>query len=372
MGKGGGRVTLLSTLAFLFVLGILVLVHEFGHFIVARMFKVRVEIFSIGFGKKIFSLKKRDTEYRISLVPLGGYVKLAGENPTEARKGEDWEMLSKSPGERAAIVSAGPIFNYLIAFVLFSLVFFVGIPTPTTMVGEVGSGYPAEKAGLQKGDRIIAVDGKEVKFWEDLSSLIHSKTEGRQIELEIQRNEQNFTVSIIPKVELTKNIFGEDIKIGLVGITQSNEEKIARYGFLESIQLGAKYIVLITKGFCFAFYRIILGKMSVRASFGGPILIFQLAGRAAESGFMKLLFMTAVLSVNLAIINLFPIPVLDGGHLLFLFFEKLKGKPASIRVQEIAMRIGLSLLVTLMIFVFYNDLARIGFFEKVISFIKGK
>lgn len=356
----------------MFVLGVLVLVHECGHFLVAKLLRVRVEVFSIGFGKKLFSVKKGETEYRISLVPLGGYIKLSGDNPEEKRDGKSWEFLSKTTGERAAIVAAGPAFNYLIAFLLFTLVFFFGVPTLTTKIGELKENYPAQTAGIEVGDRILSVDGKKVEFWDELSANIYEKTQEKEVSIKILRKDKVLELSLVPNVETTKNIFGDDIKIGLIGIMPAQETKILRFGLIASVKNGAKRIIILTKMTYFALYRMTIGKMSVRDSLAGPVVIFKITGEAAKMGFVYLLQIMASLSVSLAIINLFPIPVLDGGHLLFLLCEKIRGKPVSMKVQEIAARIGLSMLVVLMIFVFYNDLVRIGAFEKAFRFLTGK
>jgi len=359
---------LLSTVAFIFVLGVLVLVHEVGHFIAAKMTGVRVEVFSIGFGKKLWSFKKADTEYRISLIPLGGYVKPAGENPEEKRDGAPWEFLSKPVGIRAAIVAAGPVFNYLVAFIIFAFVFFIGVPTLTTKVGALEDGYPAQKAGIQKGDRIISVNGEKIKFWEELSASIQDKTDNKPVVLELQRKDKIFSLKIIPKVENIKNIFGDDVKIALIGVAPSEETTIVKYGFLKSISAGANRVVLLTKMTYFALYKMAIGQMSVRDSLSGPIRIYKITGEAAKLGFVYLLQIMATLSISLGIINLFPIPVLDGGHLLFLLCEKIKGKPVSLKVQEIATRIGFSMLIVLMVFVFYNDLMKIGAIDKIADF----
>ena len=363
---------MLSTLAFIFVLGVLVLVHECGHFIVAKLLRVRVEVFSIGFGKKLFGIKRGDTEYCISLVPLGGYIKLSGDNPEEKRDGKSWEFLSKTPSERAAIVAAGPAFNYFAAFLLFSLVFFLGVPNLTAKIGELKDNYPAQMAGIQVGDRVLSVDGKKVEFWEELSATIYEKNKEEKISLKIQRQDKVFDLSLVPKVETTKNIFGDDIKIGLIGIMPAQETKIVRFGLIASVQKGAQRIITITKMTYFSLYRMAIGKMSMRESLAGPVVIFKITGQAARLGFIYLLQIMATLSVSLAIINLFPIPVLDGGHLLFLLYEKIRGKSASMKTQEIATRIGLSMLIVLMVFVFYNDLVRIGAFEKALGFLTGK
>lgn len=358
---------MLSTLTFAFILGVLVLVHECGHFIIAKLVKVRVEIFSIGFGKKLFGIKKGDTDYRISLVPLGGYIKMAGDNPEEDRQGRSWEFLSKPVGKRAMIVFAGPLFNYIIAFLLFTLIFIIGFPSLTAKIGEVKEGYPAETAGIIAGDRVISVDGKDVELWEDFSDLIHAKTSGENVSLRIERGEQVVTLDVRPKVEVLKNLFGEDIKVGLIGVGPADETKLISYGFGKAVQLGAQRIVALTKVTYLAFFNMVIGKISMK-ELAGPVSIFKISGDAAKMGFVAVLHLMAVLSINLAIINLFPIPVLDGGYLFFLLLEKIKGKPLSIKTQEIAMRIGMSLLAVLMIFVFYNDFNRVGILEKIAGF----
>ncbi|MBU1043011.1 MAG: RIP metalloprotease RseP [Candidatus Omnitrophica bacterium] len=358
---------IVSSGAFVFVLGALVFVHEFGHFIVAKLVKVRVDVFSLGFGKTLWSFKKGDTEYRISMIPLGGYVKPAGENPEEERKGEPWEFLSKTPGERAAIIAAGPLFNYICAFLLLIMVYFSGVPNLTSTIGMVKENYPAATAGLKANDKIISVDGKQVKYWDELSAAIHAKTEEVPVEIQVQRLNEIFSISLIPQVETVKTLLGEDKKIALIGIGPSDDVEVIKYGFIGSISEAAKQVVFRTKMIFFALYQMICGKISPR-EMAGPVGIFQITGRAAQLGFIYLLDLMALLSINLAIINLFPIPVLDGGHLLFLAWEKIRGKQASLKVQEIATRIGFSMLMLLMVLVLFNDLNRIGLFEKIFSF----
>jgi regulator of sigma E protease len=357
---------LLSTVAFLFVLGVLVFVHELGHFIVAKLVKVRVEVFSLGFGKPLWKFKKGDTEYRISMIPFGGYVKPAGENPEEPRKGEPWEFLSKPVGQRAAIIAAGPLFNYICAFLLLVLVYFVGVPNLTSRIGLVKEGYPAYEVGLKENDKIVSVDGQKVQLWDQLSQIIHEKTEQKPVTLEVQRDAKLINVSVVPKVESIKTLLGEDKKIALIGIGPSDETQVVRYGFFSSIREGAQQVVFRTKMIFFALYQMCAGKISPR-EMAGPVGIFQITGHAAKLGFIYLLDLMALLSINLAIINLFPIPVLDGGHLVFLLWEKIRGRPASLKVQETATRIGFSLLMVLMVLVLFNDLSRIGLFEKVLE-----
>ncbi|MCP4649316.1 MAG: RIP metalloprotease RseP [PVC group bacterium] len=363
---------MLSTIAFIFVLSILVVVHEFGHFIVAKLMKVRVETFSVGFGKKLISFTRGDTEYCVSAIPLGGYVKMSGDNPEEERQGNSWEFLSKPVGERAAIVAAGPLFNYIFAFIVFSIVFFIGFSVPTAKIGEIVADYPAQTAGVQEGDRIVSIAGENVKTWDELSAIIQQKTQNIPVSFEIERKNILQNVMITPKVIEEKNLFGEDIKIGVIGIRQSSEVTLVRFGVGESVIKGAQQVWMVTHVTYKMLSKVFTGQMSMRKSIAGPIGIFKITGDAAKTGFSSLLQIMALLSVSLAIINLFPIPVLDGGHLVFMFIEKIKGKPVSIKTQEVATRIGFALLLALMVFTVYNDLLRYDFFQKVCGFFTKK
>ena len=280
-------------------------------------------------------------------------------------------MSAKPIGQRAAIIFAGPLFNYLIAFFLFSLIFFIGMPTATSRIGNVKADYPAAGAGLQKGDLITAINGKKIQYWHELAENIQKHTDAHDVELTIDRGGAMLKKVLVPKVEEMPNIFGEKVKIGLIGVEAGSETRILRYGLFKSVGMGAKQVVDLTRMTYFAFYRMILGKMSFRDSFGGPVLIFKATGEAAREGFIYLLNLMAALSVSLAIINLLPLPVIDGGHLLFLLVEKVKGAPVSVKTLEIANKIGMSFILALTLFVFYNDLMKIGFFDKIIRLFSG-
>ncbi len=338
--------------------------HEFGHFIIAKLSGVRVEVFSIGFGRRIFGVKRGETDYRLSLVPLGGYVKMAGDNPEEKLQGQQWEFLSQPAGKRALIIAAGALFNFFTAFILFALVFFIGMPKLTSMVGDVVEDYPAAEAGIKVGDRIVAVNGEDVRFWDELSAIIHEETTGKAVRLEIEREERAFTVEVIPRVEQTKTLLGDSISLGLIGIAPAQDTETVNYGVFESIFRGAERVFMLTRMTLLSLYRMLVGRISARESLAGPVLIYQITGEAARLGITYLLQIMAALSVSLGVINLMPVPVLDGGHLLFILIEKIRGRPLSLRAQEIASRIGLSLLIALMLFVFYNDLTRVGVFNK--------
>ena len=348
--------TILSTII---VLGILVFVHELGHFLLAKRLGVGVLTFSLGFGKKLIGKKIGETQYQIAAVPLGGFVKLIGENPEEEVKEEDrHRSFSFQPiWKRILIVSAGPFFNFLLAAALFSSINLFGIPFYPSKLGEVSPGLPAEKAGLKKGDVILSIDGEEVSRWDDLSKIIRN-SKGKDLLLKGKRNSEIFEIKITPKLSTQKNLFGEEIQTFIIGITPTDEIIVQKVGPLEAMGRGLSQtwqgIELTIVSIIKLIQRVIPAK-----TIGGPILIAQLAGEQARRGLLSLVLFTAILSINLGVINLFPIPILDGGHFLFLGLEAVLRKPISIKKMEIAQQIGLIFIILLMLFAFYNDLIRI-------------
>lgn len=360
---------MLSLISFLAVLSVLVLIHEFGHFIAAKRLGVRVEKFSFGFGPKIFSIRRGDTEYLISAIPLGGYVKMAGDEPGEELKGEKWEFLSRKISERFRIIFAGPLLNYILAFLVFSVIFMFGSPTLTTEVGSLLKDYPAEKSGIVAGDKILRVDEKQVKYWEDVTAIIHKHTEGT-IRLTLARKDKVFDVEVQPVIKEVKDIFGSNTKIALLGIAPSQNIENVRYGFFQSFGMGFKKLMDLTGLTYKALWFMITGKMSLKESVTGPIGIFIITGKAAEMGFIYLAHLIGLLSASLAIFNLLPLPVLDGGHILFLLIEKLRGKPLSNKTQEVISNVGVSLLILLTVFIFYNDIMKFGIFDFLGKFFK--
>ncbi len=355
---------MISILAFIFVFGILIFIHELGHFLLAKKNGVRVEKFSFGFGPRLWGKKIGNTEYLISAVPLGGYIRMAGDELGKARKGAPWEYLSKTCGQRAQIVAFGPILNYLLAFLLFSFVFIVGVPAPTTKVGEVLEDYPAGEAGIRKDDVILAVDGEKVEYWQEMAMIIHQKTSPEQTVLDIKRGDEVFKIKLMPKIEESKDIFGQKTKIGLIGISSSDELAKIKYGWGKSLYKGGEKLLTLSGFTCKALWFILTRRLSLRESVTGPIGIFYFTGRAAELGFIYLLNLMGLLSMSLAIFNFLPLPVLDGGHLLFLVLEKFRKRPVSVKAQELATQAGMILLFALMIFVIYNDLTRFGVWDK--------
>ena len=351
----------LSRLDYIFwavlVLGVLIFVHELGHFLVAKRAGVSVLKFSLGFGPKIAGFTRGGTEYLLSAIPLGGYVKMLGEDPKEEVADLERSFSAKPIGWRSLIILAGPGSNFLLAIAIFWVVFMVGVPTLTTKVGEVMEGFPAREAGLLQGDRIAAIEGRPIEKWEELAKQIH-QSPGRPVRLTVEREGKRFDVTVAPKATKQKNLFGEEQEIGLLGIAPAEEfltertNPITAFGRAVYKTYDLSVLILITFG------KLLQGVVPAK-TIGGPLLVAQMAGEQARLGILNLLFFTALLSINLAILNLLPIPILDGGHLFFALIEAARGKPVSLKKREMAQQVGLVLLVALMIFAFYNDIFRL-------------
>ncbi|HEV8721140.1 MAG TPA: RIP metalloprotease RseP [Candidatus Binatia bacterium] len=345
-------------------LGLLIVFHEFGHFLLAKLSGVGVLTFSVGFGPKLWVKKKGETEYAISAFPLGGYVKMVGEDPDEEVQQADIEksFAHKSLLKRIAIVVAGPGFNLLLAVFLFMVVFtFYGVPVMSTQVSGVEKGSPAERAGIAKGDRILAIDGDAVKEWEELSKKIKGSG-GRALNLQIRRGEETKNIAVQPTQKEGRNIFGERKDDWIIGIGSqvSIEKGNPGLAVVKAVYHTYDYAKLTLM----AFYKMLLGDVSPR-NIGGPILIAQMAGQQAQEGLGSFLAFLAVLSINLGVLNLLPVPVLDGGHLLFFLVEAVIRKPVAVKYREVAQQVGICLLALLMVYAFYNDIVR--FFEKQVG-----
>jgi regulator of sigma E protease len=348
-----------SVLAFVVVLAVLIFVHELGHFLVARWCGVRVLTFAIGFGPTLASRRRGATEYALKAIPLGGYVKMFGEESDAELTPEEKAVAfsHKTVWQRMAIVFAGPLFNLLTAVVIFCGVFLWGVPVLTSQVGEVQADSAAAEAGIQTEDAITAIDGRPISEWEEIRTVVQ-ELGGKTLTLTVERDGRTRTLSVTPRRTTTQNIFGEDIQVWLIGISPKGTFVTQRHGPIEAVRLGVVRTYEITRLTVLGIIKLIQRTIP-SDTIGGPILIAQMAGEQADEGLMNILLFVALLSVNLGILNLLPIPVLDGGHLVFLGAEAVMGRPVSVRVREVAQQAGLFVLLALMAFAFYNDIMRL-------------
>lgn len=343
--------------------GFLIFIHELGHFLFAKISGVKVLKFSLGFGPTVIGKKFCETEYVISAVPLGGYVKMLGQEDigeieNESETAERERSFRYQPAyKRVLIILAGPVFNLLTAVVIFFFVFLAGVPTLLPTIGEVMPDTPAAKVMLQKGDKITAINGAPIKQWAEMTDIIHSSP-GKRLELTVERNGALLNVSVTPESKKMKDLFGEEREVGLIGLKPSGETFTVKEnlpGAINSAVLKTWDISALT---VLGMIKLIQRIVPVE-TIGGPILIFQLAEKQATAGALSYFIFAAVISINLGILNLLPIPVLDGGHIFFLGLEAIRKKPLSERSLLIAQRVGLALLVMLMMFAMYNDIFRI-------------
>ncbi len=361
-------------------LGVLIFVHELGHFLIAKLFNVKVEKFSLGFGPKLFGKQYGETEYLVSAFPLGGYVKMFGEGdfvengknnekseadgsetepapaPTFTEEEKQRSFAHKPPLARIAIVMAGPVFNLIFAWVAFIILCTMGVPTYTGKIGEVMKDKPAARAGVLKNDVITSINGKVVAQWEDVSDRI-SENKGQPVALTVKRGNQELQFTITPEPRVTKNIFGEKVNGYAIGVVMSGESVTKYYTPLQAIGKGTTQTIKVIELTIMS-----LVKMAQRVipldTVGGPIMIVKMAGEQASAGGASFLAFMALLSINLGILNLLPVPILDGGHLFFYFWELVFRRPVKREVREYAQQIGLALLLGLMVLAFYNDIVR--------------
>jgi len=357
-----------TLVSFVVVLGVLIFVHELGHFLFAKLFGVKVLKFSLGFGPKVLGRVIGETEYLLSAFPLGGYVKMYGENPEESAESSDETDRSfahKPVWNRFFIILAGPLFNLLFSVFIFFLIFlFMGVPEnmdkdlQSTTVGSVSQESPASRAGFEPGDVIVGIDDDLVSKWNDVLYTV-KESGGNELRFVVLRDGEKMTLPVTPAVDTVKNIFGEEVEqrfmIGIVKEELIENVPVGLFGALKAGILQTWMFIYLT----FMGIIKIIQNVVPASELGGPILIAQLAGEQARAGWLNFAHFMGLLSVNLGILNLLPIPVLDGGHLVFLSIEAIRRKPMNERAQIVAQQVGIALLGTLMIFVFYNDILRI-------------
>ena len=358
---------------FLFVLTIVVFFHELGHFLVARRVGVKILVFSIGFGPELLGFNDRHgTRWKLSAIPLGGYVKFFGDEnaasvpdqaAVQAMSEEDrrQSFFYKSVGRRAAVVAAGPIANFIQAIVIFAGVFmFYGKPATSARVDSVQAGSAAAVAGFKPADIILSIDGQPIKTFADMQRIV-SGSAGRTLEVAVNRGGETLVLKAKPELKEIKDSFGNAHRIGVLGIGRSmagEDLKIERAPPLEAVKLGVEETWFVVERTLSYIGGVIAGRESAD-QLGGPIRIAQVSGQVATVGIVALVHLTAVLSVSIGLLNLFPIPLLDGGHLLFYAIEMLRGRPLSDRAQELGFRIGLAIVLMLMIFATFNDIVHL-------------
>lgn len=366
---------------FLVLLTVLVFVHELGHYSIARWCGVRVEVFSIGFGPELFGFTASSgTRWKVSAIPLGGYVKMFGENQPAGERNDAKSRLSeeqrsvsfhhKPLGQRAAIVFAGPFANYLFAIIILAAMFtFYGQPTSPTNVGKVLPNSAAEKAGFQPGDIIRSIDGAEIERFQEIQQKVRIAP-GETLIVTVERTGRRMDLTVIPEVVDHTDRFGNKQRIGRLGIQgTATEQVMVRYDPVTSTWKAVVESVVLTKSIFKAVGQIITGARGTD-ELGGPLRIAKVTGDLYQVGIDWVLTLAAILSLNLALINLFPIPMLDGGHLMFYAFEAIRGRPLGERVQEYGFRIGIALVLALMVFVTWNDLVElhvIDFFVDLVT-----
>ncbi len=348
-----------SIISVIILLGILIFVHELGHFLVAKRLGVGVLKFSLGFGPRLIGKKMGETEYVISAIPLGGYVKLLGEAGDEELTPEDERrsFQNQSVYKRIAIVVAGPIFNFLLAIIAFSIIYTIGVPTLTSRVGGVQDGAAAAQAGIKEGDVILAIDGEDALYWSDLAEIIRN-SKGKDLKITIERDNKISDLYVKPEAVKGTNIFGEEVASYKIGIASSPETVKVRLNPFKAIIEGAEQTWWFTKLTYVSIAKIVQRVISP-STLGGPIMIAKMSGEYAKQGIIPFIFFMSVLSINLGVLNLLPIPVLDGGHLMFYLFEIVTGKEINMKWREMAQQVGFFLLIMLMVFVFYNDIVKL-------------
>ena len=363
-------------LPFIFVISIIVFVHEFGHYWVARRCGVKIDAFSIGFGHELFGwTDKHGTRWKICWLPLGGYVKMFGDSNSASMPGEEVKTMSddekrvaffhQSVNKRMAVVVAGPAANYLFAIIVLSVLFmFQGMPYTAPDISSVLENSAAAKAGLMKGDHVVSLDGASIERFEDIKRIV-ALNAGSPIKVDIQRGGKPMSFEMTPDIVTMTDRFGGEHKMGRIGVT-SDELKYRDLTPPMAVYRAAEEAWDITASTLKAIGQMIMGTRGTE-ELGGPLRIAEMSGHIAQDGMVSLIWFMGVISINLGFVNLLPVPLLDGGHLAFYAIEKLRGRPLHDRILDIGMRVGMAMVLSLMVFSTWNDLVHL----KVISYLKG-
>lgn len=355
---------LLNAVYFAIVLGILVFVHELGHFIVARFADVKVLTFSLGFGKKLVRFRRGETEYAVSAVPLGGYVKMLGESTDDVISEEDRPRAysNKPPLVRLAIAFSGPFFNVLFAALVFFVMLVTGYPgaSTATKIGVVMKGDAADKAGIKSGDLVTSIDGQPISEWTQLQKIVKGSG-GKELAFQVARDGKAVDIPVKPQYTNERNEFGEAVgKAYLIGVAPAKVTK--RESIATAIPEAGFLTYHYTRLTILGIGKLIKGTISPK-NVGGPILIFQQVGQQAKEGSGGFLLFLAIISINLGVVNLLPIPILDGGHILFSLIEVVVRRKIPDKTVAVAQKIGLGILICIMVLATYNDISRFNFFN---------
>ncbi|MDD5491286.1 MAG: RIP metalloprotease RseP [bacterium] len=341
---------MLVTLIIIVAFSLLVIFHEFGHYIIAKLLNVKVEKFAVGFGPEWFGFKGKETQYSVNLFPLGGYVRMLGDEVGDPNADSPRSYLAQKWYKRAFIVAFGPVMNFVLAILLFTIIFMVGVNVPdtaTTRIGFVYEDTPAFKAGLKEGDIVTKINNQEIKNWDELTKIIQPNY-NKNMPLEVLRDNKTIVFQLAPE-------YDKERKVGILGIRSS--QKLERDNPFKAFIKGCEETYSWTEITLKAIWWMVSGKIAPEVS--GPVGIAQMISVGVKAGFASLVAFIAVLSINLGVFNLFPIPILDGGHILFLVIEAIKGKPVSAQKIKIAQTIGLAVLLLIFVFATYKDIVRL-------------
>ncbi len=341
---------MLTIITVIIVFSIVILVHELGHFFMARRMGVKVERFALGLGKVLLSKRIGETEYAVCAIPFGGYVKMAGDELTDKLSDNSREFFGQPPGRRFWIIFAGAGVNYLLAFLIFSFV------VPTSRVGAVIEGMPAYKSGIETGDRITAINGKSIGYWHQVLDIVSKHYSKEPLNIEVSRQARTEEFTITPDMFESKGLFGNEIKTPKIGIGYFGDVELFKGSFLNHVSIGARQTFANTALTYRLIWHLVTGKVALKGSATGPVGIAVILGKAVRVGLVYLIYLVAHINLALAIFNLLPFPILDGGHILFLGIEKLRKRPLSVKVQEYIQYAAITLILIFFLFVTWNDI----------------